>query len=186
MEILEQKLLELIEKDSNIDLKELKRVLKFDEEEEKYLENTLFKLEINGEIYKNKNGTYVLLKNKPSICCGKAHFLTSGDLVVTNKLGSQVIIPKDKVNGILEKDIICVKRISVDNKNKVYGIVDKIIKRNSDQISCEVIFKNGRNSLIPYNSKCKSEIRVDQKELDKHGVGEILLIRLITKSNQSY
>ena len=107
-------------------------------------------------------------------------------MVVTNKLGSQVIIPKDKVNGILEKDIICVKRISVDNKNKVYGIVDKIIKRNSDQISCEVIFKNGRNSLIPYNSKCKSEIRVDQKELDKHGVGEILLIRLITKSNQSY
>lgn len=184
MEILEQKLLELIEKDSNIDLKELKRVLKFDEEEEKYLENTLFKLEINGEIYKNKNGTYVLLKNKPSICCGKAHFLTSGDLLVTNKLGSQVIIPKDKVNGILEKDIICAKRISVDNKNKVYGIVDKIIKRNSDQISCEVIFKNGRNSLIPYNSKCKSEIRVDQKELDKHGVGEILLIRLITKSNQ--
>ena len=63
MEILEQKLLELIEKDSNIDLKELKRVLKFDEEEEKYLENTLFKLEINGEIYKNKNGSYILLKN---------------------------------------------------------------------------------------------------------------------------
>ncbi len=183
MEILEQKLLELIEKDSNIDLKELKRVLKFDEEEEKYLENTLFKLEINGEIYKNKNGSYILLKNKPSILCGKARFLTSGDLVITNKNGVQVIIPKDKANGVLDKDIVCIKKIN-KNSDKTSWSIDKILKRNSDQISCEVIFKNGKNSLIPYNSKCKSEIKIDQKELDKHGVGEILLIRLITKGNQ--
>ncbi len=183
MEILEQKLLELIEKDSNIDLKELKRVLKFDEEEEKYLENTLFKLEINGEIYKNKNGSYILLKNKPSILCGKARFLTSGDLVITNKNGVQVIIPKDKANGVLDKDIVCIKKIN-KNSDKTSWSIDKILKRNSDQISCEVIFKNGKNSLIPYNSKCKSEIKIDQKELDKHGVGEILLIRLITFGNQ--
>ena len=183
MEILEQKLLELIEKDSNIDLKELKRVLKLDEEEEKYLENTLFKLEINGEIYKNKNGTYILLKNKPSICCGKAHFLTSGDLLITNKNGMQIIISKDKSDGILEKDIVCAKIIN-NNKNEIYWVIDKILKRNTDQVSCEVIFKNGKNSLIPYNSKCKSEIKINQKELDKHGVGEILLIRLITKGNQ--
>lgn len=183
MEILEQKLLELIEKDSNIDLKELKRVLKFDEEEEKYLENTLFKLEINGEIYKNKNGSYILLKNKPSILCGKARFLTSGNLVITNKNGVQVIIPKDKANGVLDKDIVCIKKIN-KNSDQTSWSIDKILKRNSDQISCEVIFKNGKNSLIPYNSKCKSEIKIDQKELDKHGVGEILLIRLITKGNQ--
>lgn len=183
MEILEQKLLELIEKDSNIDLKELKRVLKFDEEEEKYLENTLFKLEINGEIYKNKNGSYILLKNKPSILCGKARFLTSENLVITNKNGVQVIIPKDKANGVLDKDIVCIKKIN-KNSYKTSWSIDKILKRNSDQISCEVIFKNGKNSLIPYNSKCKSEIKIDQKELDKHGVGEILLIRLITKGNQ--
>lgn len=183
MEILEQKLLELIEKDSNIDLKELKRVLKFDEEEEKYLENTLFKLEINGEIYKNKNGSYILLKNKPSILCGKARFLTSGNLVITNKNGVQVIIPKDKANGVLDKDIVCIKKIN-KNSDKTSWSIDKILKRNSDQISCEVIFKNGKNSLIPYNSKCKSEIKIDQKELDKHGVGEILLIRLITFGNQ--
>ena len=183
MEILEQKLLELIEKDSNIDLKELKRVLKFDEEEEKYLENTLFKLEINGEIYKNKNGSYILLKNKPSILCGKARFLTSENLVITNKNGVQVIIPKDKANGVLDKDIVCIKKIN-KNSDKTSWSIDKILKRNSDQISCEVIFKNGKNSLIPYNSKCKSEIKIDQKELDKHGVGEILLIRLITKGNQ--
>ena len=183
MEILEQKLLELIEKDSNIDLKELKRVLKFDEEEEKYLENTLFKLEINGEIYKNKNGSYILLKNKPSILCGKARFLTSGNLVITNKNGVQIIIPKDKANGVLDKDIVCIKKIN-KNSDQTSWSIDKILKRNSDQISCEVIFKNGKNSLIPYNSKCKSEIKIDQKELDKHGVGEILLIRLITKGNQ--
>lgn len=183
MEILEQKLLELIEKDSNIDLKELKRVLKFDEEEEKYLENTLFKLEINGEIYKNKNGSYILLKNKPSILCGKARFLTSGNLVITNKNGVQVIIPKDKANGVLDKDIVCIKKIN-KNSDQTSWSIDKILKRNSDQISCEVIFKNGKNSLIPYNSKCKSEIKIDQKELDKHGVGEILLIRLITFGNQ--
>lgn len=184
MEILEQKLLELIEKDSNIDLKELKRVLKLDEEGEEYLESTLFKLETNGEIYKNKNGTYILLKNKPSICCGKAHFLANGDLLVIDKFGTQIIIPKDKTDGILEKDIICAKKSIIDKNNKTYGKLDKILKRNTNQISCEVIFKDGKNSLIPYNSKCKSEIKINQKELDKHGVGEILLIRLITFSNQ--
>ena len=58
MEILEQKLLELIEKDSNVDLKELKRVLELEEEGEKYLETTLFKLETNGDIYKTEHMYY--------------------------------------------------------------------------------------------------------------------------------
>lgn len=184
MEILEQKLLELISKNPNIDLKELKRELKTDESENYILENNLYNLEIKGLIYKNKNSTYCLVENKSSICCGKVHIKSNGNITVIDKNANKVIIPKDKAAGILDKDIICAKKTLIDKNGNIYGEVDKILKRNKNQISCEVIFKDGKNSLIPYNSKSKSLIKIDQKELDKHGVGSILLIRLTTDSSQ--
>lgn len=184
MEILEQQLLGCLKKRPNIDLKELKRELKISSDAEEYLEKIIFNLEVKGLVYQNKNGTYCLMENKPSICHGKAHFLLSGDMIVTDDYGCRVIVPKDKTDGVLEKDIVCVNKSYVDNKNNIYGTIDKIIKRKTNQISCEVVFENGKNTLIPYNSKSKSKIRVNQKSIDKHGVGEILLVRLTTYSSQ--
>ena len=184
MEVLEQQLLGCLKKRPNIDLKELKRELKISSDAEEYLEKIIFNLEVKGLVYQNKNGTYCLMENKPSICHGKAHFLLSGDMIVTDDYGCRVIVPKDKTDGVLEKDIVCVNKSYVDSKNNIYGTIDKIIKRKTNQISCEVVFENGKNTLIPYNSKSKSKIRVDQKSIDKHGVGEILLVRLTTYSSQ--
>ena len=184
MEVLEQQLLGCLKKRPNIDLKELKRELKISSDAEEYLEKIIFDLEVKGLVYQNKNGTYCLMENKPSICHGKAHFLLSGDMIVTDDYGCKVIVPRNKADGVLEKDIVCVNKSYVDNKNNIYGTIDKIIKRKTNQISCEVVFENGKNMLIPYNSKSKSKIRVDQKSIDKHGVGEILLVRLTTKSSQ--
>lgn len=184
MEVLEQQLLGCLKKRPNIDLKEIKRELKISSDAEEYLEKIIFNLEVKGLVYKNKNGTYCLMENKPSICHGKAHFLLSGDMIVTDDYGCKVIVPKDKTDGVLEKDIVCVNKSYVDIKNNIYGTIDKIIKRKTNQISCEIVFENGKNTLIPYNSKSKSKIRVDQKSIDKHGVGEILLVRLTTFSSQ--
>lgn len=184
MEILEQQLLGCLKKKPNIDLKELKRELKISSDVEEYLEKIIFNLEVKGLVYQNKNGTYCLIKDKPSICHGKAHFLLSGDMIVNDNNGCIVIVPRDKTDGVLEKDIVCVNKSYVDNKNNIYGTIDKIIKRKTNQISCEITFENGKNTLVPYNSKSKAKIRVDQKSIDKHGVGEILLVRLTTKSSQ--
>lgn len=184
MDILEQKLLAYIKKVPNVDLKELEREINLKEEGEDYLKNTLFNLEVKGLIYKNKNNTYCIMESKPSICLGKVHFLSSGDAIITNNLGEKVIIPKCDTDGILEKDIICAKKTHVDKKGKIYGRLDKILKRNHDQISCEVIFENGQNKLIVYNSKNISKINVKQEDINNYGVGEILLVRLTTVSSQ--
>lgn len=182
MEILKQALTDFLEKKSNIDLKEIKRELKINSnEEELLLERCLKTLEYDGIIFQDDKGRYSLLSKSPSLIQGKVHFLTSGDAVITSSDNTEVFISKDNAKGLLEKDIVLVNNLRMDKKNNIYGILYKIVKRNLEQISCEVVFENGKNTLIPYNSKCKSEIRVDQKTLDKYGVGEILLIGLDEK-----
>lgn len=182
MEILKQALTDFLEKKSNIDLKEIKRELKINgNEEELLLERCLKALEYDGIIFQDDKGRYSLLSKSPSLIQGKVHFLTSGDAVITSSDNTEVFISKDNAKGLLEKDIVLVTNLRMDKKNNIYGILYKIVKRNLEQISCEVVFENGKNTLIPYNSKCKSEIRIDQKTLDKYGVGEILLIGLDEK-----
>lgn len=182
MEILKQALTDFLEKKSNIDLKEIKRELKINgNEEELLLERCLKALEYGGIIFQDDKGRYSLLSKSPSLIQGKVHFLTSGDAVITSSDNTEVFISKDNAKGLLEKDIVLVTNLRMDKKNNIYGILYKIVKRNLEQISCEVVFENGKNTLIPYNSKCKSEIRIDQKTLDKYGVGEILLIGLDEK-----
>lgn len=182
MEILKQALTDFLEKKSNIDLKEIKRELKINgNEEELLLEKCLKALEYGGIIFQDDKGRYSLLSKSPSLIQGKVHFLTSGDAIITSSDNTEVFISKDNAKGLLEKDIVLVNNLRMDKKNNIYGILYKIVKRNLEQISCEVIFENGKNTLIPYNSKCKSEIKIDQKTLDKYGVGEILLIGLDEK-----
>lgn len=182
MEILKQALTDFLEKKSNIDLKEIKRELKINSnEEELLLERCLKALEYGGIIFQDDKGRYSLLSKSPSLIQGKVHFLTSGDAVITSSDNTEVFISKDNAKGLLEKDIVLVNNLRMDKKNNIYGILYKIVKRNLEQISCEVVFENGKNTLIPYNSKCKSEIKIDQKTLDKYGVGEILLIGLDEK-----
>lgn len=182
MEILKQALTDFLEKKSNIDLKEIKRELKINgNEEELLLERCLKALEYGGIIFQDDKGRYSLLSKSPSLIQGKVHFLTSGDAVITSSDNTEVFIRKDNAKGLLEKDIVLVNNLRMDKKNNIYGILYKIVKRNLEQISCEVVFENGKNTLIPYNSKCKSEIKIDQKTLDKYGVGEILLIGLDEK-----
>lgn len=182
MEILKQALTDFLEKKSNIDLKEIKRELKINgNEEELLLERCLKALEYGGIIFQDDKGRYSLLSKSPSLIQGKVHFLTSGDAVITSSDNTEVFISKDNAKGLLEKDIVLVNNLRMDKKNNIYGILYKIVKRNLEQIYCEVVFENGKNTLIPYNSKCKSEIKIDQKTLDKYGVGEILLIGLDEK-----
>ena len=179
MKFLEQKLLDFLNKKSNISLKDIKRELKITNEEQIILlERCLKKLEEEAEIYMDEEGNYSLLSSKNNIIQGKVYFLSNGNVNVVTKDNLKVIIPKEYSSGLLQKDIITVKNLVIDKNNNIYGIKDKIIKRNSEQISCEVIFKDGKNILVPYNSKSKAIIRVDQKFLDKYGVGEILLIKL--------
>lgn len=179
MEILKQALLDFLSRKSNIDLKDIKRELKIQEKDETLLlEKCLRQLEIESQVYKDNKNRYSLLKTKSSIMQGKVHFLSNGNANVITNDNSSIIILKENTDGLLDKDIITVKNLRMDRKNNLYGILDKIIKRNLEQISCEVVFKDGKNRLIPYNSKAKTYINIDQKTLDKYGVGEILLIKL--------
>lgn len=178
MEILKQALIDLLKEKSNIDLKGIKRKIKLDSNQNLLLERCISELIKEGVIYKDKNSTYSLLDSKTSIMQGKVHFLPSGDAIVTTKDNKRITIPKEKTKGILEKDTITVKNIYLDRKNNLYGILDKIIERKQKQITCEVVFKDGMNYLVQYNSKSSLEVKIKNDVLDKYGVGEILLVKL--------
>ena len=149
MEILKQALTDFLNKRSNIDLKEIKRELKINsKEEELLLENCLKNMEYDGTIFKDMKERYHLLSKDSSKVQGKVHFLASGDATITSSDNTIVFIDKNSAKGILEKDIVLVDNLRMDKKNNIYGILYKIVKRNLEQISCEVIFENGKTLLL--------------------------------------
>ena len=184
MKIFEEKILDYLKKNPNSDLKRITKGLENLELDSEYLKNYLKKLEIKGIIYQNKDGAYILLEDKPSIICGKVHYTSNGDICVCDANNNKVTIPSNYAEGILERDIVTAHRTFTDGRGITFGKLDKILKRNLSQISCEVIFENGKNKLIQFNSKRKVYIDVDQKTLDKYGAGEILLIKLELCSNE--
>lgn len=131
MEILKQALLDFLKRKSNIDLKDIKRELKIQEKDETILlEKCLRQLEIESEVYKDNKNRYSLLRTKPSIMQGKVHFLSNGNVSVVTNDNSSITILKENADGLLDKDIITVKNLQFDRKNNLYGILDKIVKRN--------------------------------------------------------
>lgn len=184
MEFLVQELLTLLKNKKSITVKEIEEKLEIEDEKGlEYLQECLLNLEVKGIIYQDKIGIISLLSNKPSVIQGSVHFNADGNAVITNIENKQVIIPKSKTSGLLERDIIAVTNLYINKNNQLCGTLDKIIKRKKEQISCVVIFENGRNQLVAYNSKNKSHVRINQRELDKKGVGEILLVKLFTSVN---
>lgn len=168
----EETLLDFIKNNPNNDLKRIKKGLKINEDNN-YLESFLNKLILKGIIYENKNGLYSLLENNKNLFFGKIHFDENNTIYVINEKNEKLIIPNHLAHGVFEKDLV------IANKT---GSINKLIKRNNNRITCEVIFEDGINKLIKFNSNYKNYIDVDQKELDKYGVGEILLINLDTNS----
>lgn len=184
MDFLEQKILDFITKKSGVNLEEIKREIIKDESDNLEVEKYLDHLEEKGLIYKGKNNNYVTLSTKSGIVLGKI-ILSNGNVSVVSQDGYHILIPKYENAGLLNGDTVLVSGI-FENNNELCGTIKKIVKRKREQISCEVITENGKNKLVVYNGKNKMYIRIDQKELDKYGVGEILLIRLFTKVNNGY
>lgn len=177
MNIFKENIIGYIKKHPKCNLENLKCGLNLESYELEDLKKILFELEKNGTVYISKNNSFYLLEQQPNIYIGKAHFLHNGEMYVVNKENKKIIIPHNKTLGALEKDIVIAKKVFNDAKGNNYGVIEKIIERKTNQISCEVIFENGKRLLVPYNSKSKFEIKVDAN-LEKYGIGEILLIKL--------
>lgn len=184
MNIFKENILEYIKKHPKCNLEDLKKGLKLESEELENLKNMLFELEKNAQVYISKANTFYLIEQQPNILIGKAHFSHDGEMYVTNKINKKIIIPHNKTCGALEKDIVVAKKVFSDAKGNDYGIIEKIIERKTNQISCEVISENGKRLLVPYNSKSKMEVKVDAN-LEKYGIGEILLVKL-NNNNDSF
>lgn len=185
MNILEQKLLDFFNKKSNIDLKELKKGLNIDSEsKEKALNSAIKNLEIEGYVHLNKNNTYSVIRKESKIQQGKVYYSANGNGNITTNDNVRIIIPSKYLKGVIQGDVISVNNLVQDAKGNVYGTLDKIIYRKNNQITCEVVFVDGELRLLPYNSKSKSYIDIDKKQLNKYGAGELLLIKLNTGNTE--
>lgn len=184
MEGINQEILRFLAKTRKLNKKELERIIS-----KKYrlsdtqISECLHEFENKNLIYTNENDEVLFLSVDSGTAIGKVTHDKNGNVCVITNDGYNVIIMNEERFGLLNKDVVLINKIIKDNKGQRYAKVDKIIKRKSEQITCEVIFENGKNKLVAYNSKVKTYIRIDQKEIDKHGVGEILLVKLFTAVN---
>ncbi len=186
MSIVETKLLSFFEHNQKASLKELQ--VKFsieDKEELEVLDKNLKTLEIKGLLYKNKEGNYILMSKKENIFYGKVCLSSNKkELIVKNDKNEEVHIYKNEHKSLLPGDIVTLNNLKVDGKGNVFGSLDKILKRKKEQISCEVILKDGKPSLTACNSKFNNEIKIDNKDLENYGIGTILLVKLTNDTSK--
>ena len=165
MDILKQALIDFLNRKSNIDLKDIKRELKINNNAEALLlERCLKELEIEGIIFQDHKGLYSLLCKQPNVVHGKVHFLTSGDALITTKDNMQIIIDKKNANGLLDKDIVTVNNLWKDKKNNIYGILYKIVKSKAKNANTIITVAKTKNTGL----NLKPEILIQPAASGKH------------------
>lgn len=180
MEILKEKIIKYLKKEKKkMSLLELKKKFKIKSEKDlELLEKALKELELKGDIYLNKNNTYSILDEELGIVQGPIHISKKGNGTIETKDNIQIHVKKENLQGVFYGDIVTVNNIKLGKDRKLYGEIDKVIKRNKEQVSCICSEIEGTKIIYPYQSNSKCPITIKPKALKNIVDGEIILINI--------
>ena len=122
-------------------------------------------------IYLNTNNKYS--KVLPEQIIGRIDSDSKGKKFVRHK-NEKILISTDKLHTPLKYDLVV-----VDVYEGHYGQVDGIIERKNNRLVCEVIKKNRKLSLVPFNVGCEVEITISDRNILKQFVeGDRVVVEL--------
>ena len=179
MDILKEKIVEFLKKSKcaksfDILVKEFK--IKSDDDKN-ILKECLKNLEIEGILYENKNHNYILLEYDENALVGIVKMRDDGDADILCG-DKKVLVFSSYLDGVYNDDIVLVDGLCYD-KNRIYGAINKVLKRKQDSLACVVITKsNGEKILCSYLSDIKKEFNIDNDYLKNFVNGEIVLLDL--------
>lgn len=142
-----------------LDIIQINDLLKLSTPEElKELEKNLNQLIDECILYKTKKEKYILYKNNPGLKAGKISINKSGNgFLLLEK--DDLYIDYKNLNGAINEDEVLVEVILY--KGKKEGKVIKILKRNTKNIVGEILFKNGKPTLLLDDKKKKITVELD-------------------------
>lgn len=150
----------------------------------KELEKNLNNLVDECILYKTKKEKYILYKNNPSLKAGKISINKSGNgFLLLEK--DDLYIDYKNLNGAINDDEVLVEVIVY--KGKQEGKVIKILKRNTKNIVGEILFKNGKPTLLLDDKKKKIIVELDPNTTSNCVDGTKVTVNLVKeKSPNNY
>ena len=134
----------------------------------------------NLDLYVTKKNKYILLSKMPNFKVGIIDVKEKGFgfLLSENQGEKDIHIDKELINGALDGDKVLVEVLG-SNPNKPEGKVLKIIERDKKNIVGEIKVIKAKKMFVTNDKKFKNtEIKLDQKELDKCVEGEVLAVSI--------
>lgn len=177
---LEDHILRILTKTSDISYRKLKGKLHFTKEDNEYHFIALLQeLENDGKIY-IKNGRYQKMPQNFKIAAivdawGEGRFLAKVD----NEDKLFKILYED-ANGVLKGDKVIVSL----GEERVK--VEKIIKRQNPKIVCEVIQNNDNKFLKPYHMVSNLNLRISSNDMKNLVSGDLVLVTVSNDKSDNY
>lgn len=128
-----------------------------------------------------KNG-YRIFSNDIGLAFGEIEINKSGNGFVHTKDNYTIFIDHRDLNGAMHGDKVIVKSITYGRKNDFKGEIDKVVKRKSGDIICEVIGNGYTASIIPRNPIQNVNFNINKNELKSLVDGQIIVVNVGTET----
>jgi len=183
MDELKNMIKEFFEHNSEFYSKEgLQKKLKIKGEKQTNIFNEALKLLVeDGSLFFDTKKGYKLFSREIGVAFGEIEINKAGNGFVHTNDGYKIFINCSDLNGALDGDKVIVKSIDFGRKNDFKGEIDKVVKRKSGDIVCEVIGSGYCASIIPHNPIQTVNFLINKNELKDLVDGQIIIVNVGTK-----
>lgn len=143
--------------------------------------DTLNVLVEDGCLFFDAKKGYRVFSNDIGVAFGKIEINKSGNGFVHTNDGYTIFIDIEDLNGALDGDKVIVKSITFGRKNDFKGKIDKIIKRKSGDIICQVMGNGYSASIVPCNSIQNINFTINKNELKNLIDGQLIVVNIGTE-----
>ena len=182
-ETMKDRIIEALQgKEKAVDLIEINKYLKLKTTEElDELDKTIEDLIKEGILHETKKKRFILVHNCKSLVSGRIDMAKNGYAFLEIDSQPDVYISKSNLNGAIENDLVLADVYKVDGKREAKVI--KVLDRKMDQLVGEVVFINGKPSLVLDDKKVNINIDVNFEDYPNLVDGHKIAIKLISQLN---
>ena len=189
MDIMEDTILKYFKKHKRFITKEkLKQRLEIKgEKQTTYFLQALNTLVENGSLFFDIKKGYCLFENKLGYAFGSLEVNKTGNGFIHTKDNYIIMIKKEDLNGALNGDNVIIGSIVPHTKKDYLGKVEKVVKRKTGNVICEVIGNGLSASLKSYNQNEQVPVYVHKNQLKDLVAGELVLVNVgVDKRGDQY
>lgn len=151
------------------------------EEQTNVFNDALDSLIEDGCLFFDDKKGYKIFSYELGVAFGEIEINKSGNGFVHTNDGYTIFIDCSDLNGALDGDKVIVKSIEFGRKDEFKGEIDKVVKRKSGDIVCEVIGDGYNSSIVPRNKNQIVNFSINKNELKNLVDGQIIIVNVGTE-----